>query len=298
MSAKFIGYLFIASAAALWGTFSVISKVLFNQAYFDPVELTQIRAFASGITLFLILFVVNRKLLRIDIRSFGVYFLLGFTIIHVQLALFFAINITDVSIASFLQYLAPALIFSYLVFFHHEPVHLKDIFILGLAVAGVVFLIVSSCQSKLNMLGIIAGLWTAVALSIYTVYSKFVAQRYNIWAALAYGMLSMSLLLLMVFPPSIKLFDGFPYNITLFLLYLSFFTIIIPYGLFLLGMRFLKPHQASITATLEPVVAIILSALLSLELLTPTKIIGCLLIISSVILLAYQNINHQEKTEN
>ncbi len=148
------------------------------------------------------------------------------------------------------------------------------------------------------MFGIIAGLWTAVALSIYTVYSKFVAQRYNIWAALAYGMLSMSLLLLMVFPPSIKLFDGFPYNITLFLLYLSFFTIGIPYGLFLLGMRFLKPHQASITATLEPVVAIILSALLSLELLTPTKIIGCLLIISSVILLAYQNINHQEKTEN
>ena len=72
---------------------------------------------------------VNRKLLRIDIRSFGVYFLLGFTIIHVQLALFFAIIITDVSIASCLQYLAPALIFSSLVFFHHEPV-LKDIFIL------------------------------------------------------------------------------------------------------------------------------------------------------------------------
>jgi len=298
LSNKFIGYLLIATSAALWGTFSVISKVLFNQAYFDPVQLTQMRALASGITLLIILFVVNRKVLKIDIKSFGAYFLLGFTIIHVQLSLFFAINITDVSIASFLQYLAPVLIFCYLVFFHHEPVHLKDILILGLAVAGVVFLIISSCQSKLNMLGIIAGLWTAVALSIYTVYSKFVAQRYNTWAALAYGMFSISLVLLAVFPPSIKVFDGFPYNITLFLLYLSLFTMIIPYGLYLLGMRFLKPHQASITATLEPVVAISLSGLLSLELLTPTKIIGCLLIITSVILLTYQNVNHSEKTKN
>ena len=65
-------------------------------------------------------------------------------------------------------------------------------------------------------------LMDAVALSIYTLYSKFVAQRYNTWAALAYGMLSVSLLLLVVFPPSIKIFDGFPYNIALFLLYLSF----------------------------------------------------------------------------
>jgi len=108
LSTKIFGYLFIASAAALWGTFSVISKVLFNQAYFDPVQLTQIRAFASGIALFFILLVVNRKVLKINIRSFGIYFLLGFTIVHVQLALFFAINITDVSIASFLQYLAPS----------------------------------------------------------------------------------------------------------------------------------------------------------------------------------------------
>jgi len=88
------------------------------------------------------------------------------------------------------------------------------------------------------------------------------------------GCFSVSLLLLVLFPPSIKVFDGFPYNITLFLLYISLFTMIIPYGLFLLGMRFIKPHQASITATLEPVVALVLSVLLSLEILTPIKTNG------------------------
>lgn len=298
MSTKFIGYLFIAIAAALWGSFSVISKVFFNNAYFDPIQITQIRALGSGVTLLVIMFAVNRKELKIDIKSLGVFFLLGLTIIHLQLSLLFAIKLTDVSIASFLQYLAPALIFAYSVIFHQEPVHSKDILILGLAIAGVVFLIASSCQNNLNMAGVISGLWTAVALSIYTLYSKIVAQKHNTWTALTYGMLSVSLLLLVLFPPSIKVFDGFPYNITLFLLYISLFTMIIPYGLFLLGMRFIKPHQASITATLEPVVALVLSVLLSLEILTPIKLMGCLFIISSVILLTYQNITNKEKTNH
>ena len=103
------------------------------------------------------------------------------------------------------------------------------------------FLIVSSCQSKLNMLGIIAGLWTAVALSIYTLYSKFVAQRYNTWAALAYGMLFFSVVIGGI-SPSIS------FSMVSHIILPCFYFILLfyhdhPYGLYLLGMCFLKPHQ-------------------------------------------------------
>lgn len=294
MSNKLIGYLFIAIAACLWGSFSAITKIFFNNAYFDPVQITQLRAFSSGAALFLIILIVNRKSLKIDIKSFGAYLLLGFTIIHVQLSLYVAISLTDVSIASFLQYLAPAMIFAYSVAFHHEPIKFREIIILSLAITGMIFLIVSSIQHNLSMLGVITGLWTAVALSIYTIYSKGVVKKYNPWTALAYGLLSISLLSFLVSPPSLEIFDGFPYSIPLFLLYICFFTMIIPYGLWLLGLRFVKPHQASITSTLEPVSALLLSGFLLLESLTATKLIGCLLIISSVCLLAYQNLNNKK----
>lgn len=293
MSNKLTGYLFIAIAACLWGSFSAITKVFFNNAYFDPVQITQLRAFSSGAALFLIILVVNRKALKTDIKSFGIYLLLGFTILHVQLSLYVAISLTDVSIASFLQYLAPAMIFAYSVTFHHESIKFREILILSLAITGMIFLIVSSIQHDLSMLGVITGLWTAVALSIYTIYSKGVVKKHNPWTALAYGLLSISLLSFLVSPPSPEIFDGFPYNIPLFLLYISFFTMIIPYGLWLLGLRFVKPHQASITSTLEPVSALLLSGFLLLESLTATKLIGCLLIISSVCLLAYQNLNNK-----
>jgi drug/metabolite transporter (DMT)-like permease len=293
LSNKLTGYLFIAIAACLWGSFSAITKVFFNNAYFDPVQITQLRAFSSGAALFLIILVVNRKALKTDIKSFGIYLLLGFTILHVQLSLYVAISLTDVSIASFLQYLAPAMIFAYSVTFHHESIKFREILILSLAITGMIFLIVSSIQHDLSMLGVITGLWTAVALSIYTIYSKGVVKKHNPWTALAYGLLSISLLSFLVSPPSPEIFDGFPYNIPLFLLYISFFTMIIPYGLWLLGLRFVKPHQASITSTLEPVSALLLSGFLLLESLTATKLIGCLLIISSVCLLAYQNLNNK-----
>ncbi|HBI27479.1 MAG TPA: hypothetical protein DDY25_07120, partial [Peptococcaceae bacterium] len=213
---KLIGYLFIAIAAFLWGSFSVVAKVFFNEAYFDPLQITQLRVFSSGLALFLIILVVNREALKIGIKTFGTYLLLGFTILHVQLALYVAISLTDVSIASFLQYLAPAMIFAYAVIFHREPVRLKEIFILSLAIAGMLFLIASSIQNNLSMLGVIAGLWTAVALSIYTLYSKRVVEKHNPWIALAYGLLSISLLSFLFSPPSPEMFDGFPYKIPLF----------------------------------------------------------------------------------
>jgi drug/metabolite transporter (DMT)-like permease len=296
LSKKLIGYLFIAIAACLWGSFSVVAKVFFNEAYFDPLQITQLRTFSSGAALFLIILIVNRKALKIDIKSFGTYLLLGFTILHVQLSLYVAISLTDVSIASFLQYLAPAMIFAYSVAFHHEAIKLRELLILTLAITGMIFLIVSSIQHDLSMLGVITGLWTAVALSIYTIYSKGVVKKYNPWTALAYGLLSISLLSFLFSPPSPEIFDGFPYSIPLFLFYVCFFSMIIPYGLWLLGLRFVKPHQASITSTLEPVSAILLSGLLLLESITATKLIGCLLIISSVCLLAYQNL-HNDKPQ-
>ena len=295
---KLIGYLLIAIAAFLWGSFSVVAKVFFNEAYFDPLQITQLRTLSSGLMLFIIIFIVNRKALKINIQTFGIYLLLGLTILHVQLALYVAISLTDVSIASFLQYLAPAMIFAYSVIFHSEPIRFKEIFTLSLAIGGMLFLIASSLQHNLSMWGVMASLWTAVALSIYTLYSKRVVAKHNPWIALAYGLLSISLLSLLFSPPSPEMFDGFPYSIFLFLFYICFFTMIIPYGLWLLGLRYVKPHQASITSTLEPVSALLLSGLFMLENITATKLIGCLLIIGSVCLLAYQNLNNAQSPKD
>jgi len=292
---KLIGFIFIAIAASTWGSFSVVTKLLFNNAYLDPFHLTQLRAFVSGVALFIILFVANRKALKINIKSFGAFFLFGFTLILMQLSHYITVSLTDVSIASFLQYLAPAIIFVYSVIFHHETVRSGDMLTLGLAITGVIFLIISSYQQNLNMLGIIGGLCNAVTLSIYTLYSKRVADKHNPWTTLTYGLLSISLLLLLVSPPFPEIFGGFPYSIPLFLLYISIFVTIIPFGLWLLGLRFIKPHHASITSTLEPVTALILSNFLLQESLTATKLTGCLLIISSVLLMANQNVNNENK---
>ncbi len=91
ISKKLVGYIFVALAAALWGSFSVVSKIFFSNAYLDPIEITQLRALTSGICLFLIMLVLDRKSLKVDKKTLGNFFILGLTIIHVQLFLLFTI---------------------------------------------------------------------------------------------------------------------------------------------------------------------------------------------------------------
>jgi drug/metabolite transporter (DMT)-like permease len=60
---------------------------------------------------------------------------------------------------------------------------------------------------------------------------------------------------------------------------------VIPFGLFLQGMKYIRATRASITSTLEPVVAGVVSYLLLGENLFSLQIIGGTTVIAAIILL-------------
>jgi drug/metabolite transporter (DMT)-like permease len=60
---------------------------------------------------------------------------------------------------------------------------------------------------------------------------------------------------------------------------------VIPFGLFLQGMKYIRATRASITSTLEPVVAGVVSYLLLGENLLSLQIIGGISVIAAIILL-------------
>ena len=63
------------------------------------------------------------------------------------------------------------------------------------------------------------------------------------------------------------------------------FATLIPYGLALMGLRYLKPAPASITMMLEPVMAGIFAYLLLGETLSGMQLAGCSLILAAVVAL-------------
>jgi DME family drug/metabolite transporter len=60
---------------------------------------------------------------------------------------------------------------------------------------------------------------------------------------------------------------------------------LIPHSLYFTGVRYLTASQAIITATFEPVIAIISAFILLHEILGPIQILGALLVIIAIVLL-------------
>jgi drug/metabolite transporter (DMT)-like permease len=59
---------------------------------------------------------------------------------------------------------------------------------------------------------------------------------------------------------------------------------VVPFGLFISGLRFLPPTQASIVGTLEPVIAAVVAYLILGETLIPLQILGGALVLVGVVI--------------
>jgi drug/metabolite transporter (DMT)-like permease len=115
---KQLGYLYIVSAAFLWGIIGIFFKYL-NKIGFTPAQVVSIRALSAA--LFLVLYVTskNRKLLRIKVSDSKYFIGTGIlSIVFFNWCLFNAIQETSISIATILLYTAPAfvIIFSRILF--------------------------------------------------------------------------------------------------------------------------------------------------------------------------------------
>jgi drug/metabolite transporter (DMT)-like permease len=69
------------------------------------------------------------------------------------------------------------------------------------------------------------------------------------------------------------------------ILYIGILGTLIPFGLYLEGINLIRSTRASITATLEPITAGVISYIFLHEILETLQIIGGVLVIASIILI-------------
>jgi len=139
------GILMVLSAASLWGISGAVAQYLFHQKGFSPDWLVVIRLLFSGILL--LAFARVKENLNIwdiwknknDITSLLLFSILG--ILAVQYTYFTAINHSNAATATILQYLAPMLIFCFLVLRTKKTPTLKEVFAVLLALLGTFLLV-------------------------------------------------------------------------------------------------------------------------------------------------------------
>lgn len=288
------GYLYVASAALMWAVSGASAKYLFNHDV-TPFDLVQLRLTISIALLFLWLLArrpVSLRIARRDVLYFAVLGISGMAM--VQCFYLLAISKIKVAAAILLEYLAPVLIALYFVFYMRETLTRTTIIAVSCATVGC-YLVVGGYNMdllSLNREGVFYGVCSAIAFAWYSVLGERGMHRYHPWTVLFYAIFFAALFWNSAhyFWESAPLPFGAivkPYSMGawVLILYIAVFGTVVPFGLYFEAINLIRSTRASITATLEPISAGVISYFFLGETLEPLQILGGLLVIAAVILL-------------
>lgn len=262
-------------------------KFIYQSRDVDPVTLTQVRVTLCFLVAGVILGLVRPRLLKIrpaDLPFMAFFGLCGIT--PTQITYYFAIHEASVAVAIFLQFLAPILTSFYEIVIQKRRPGRFTLLTLALAISGAAGLLFGSGGGvAAPTSGILWGLASTFGLAAYVLIGRAGAKRYNPWTMLFWSTAMSSLFWAVVHPVGLVLAMPFTAADWSFFLFLAVFTTFIPFGLHFTGLKYIGATAAVVTATVEPVMATILAALLLGEGVTMGQGLGCALILAAIVAL-------------
>ncbi|HSM89523.1 MAG TPA: EamA family transporter, partial [Desulfobacterales bacterium] len=282
-----LGYLFVVLAATCWASGASASKFLFTSGV-TPFQLVQLRITTAVAFLFLWLLWRHRGLLRIDRRDVPYFLLLGtFGMAAINITYLYAISKLNVAAALILEYLAPVIIAIYTAVFQRERLSVLTTGAILAAVAGC-YLVVGAYNLdllQLNIAGILSGLGAACAFAWWSVHGEYGMHRYNPWTVLFYALLVAAVEWNILHPPLEAFLQPYSPATWGWVVFVAVVGAILPFGLYYEGINRIRATRASITSTIEPIVAGLLSFIFLGEAMAPLQMAGGALVIAAIVLL-------------
>jgi DME family drug/metabolite transporter len=302
------GYLYIATAALLWGVAATLGRAAFTGRLLsngqtlrpiDPLILSQSRTTFSFIVLLFVLVLLRgwRRLLlpATDLRRIFVLGILG--VAASNYLYYLAIQRTNVATAIILQYTAPVWVLIYTVARGLQKPTLQRIAAVGLAVTGIALVIgiFGSGGFRLDAIGVMAALGAAFSFAFYNVGGHSILAHYDRWTVLLYVILSASLFWIMVNPPWKIMAAHYSGTQWLFLLVFSLISVLAPFSLYFAGLQHLEPTRAIVVSCLEPVFSIVIAAAVLGELMRPLQTVGIVLVLIAIVVVQLPDRRPHEK---
>ena len=281
------GYLYAVGAAILWGVSGPVAKYLFNHDV-TALALTQVRQTLSFLILMAFFLIARRDLARIGPRDIPYLAVMGVGgLAMVQISYYSAIVRIQVAAAILLQYMAPVLILLYAAVFTKEKLTAEKLLSLLLAVSGCA--LVAGAYNvdflKLNLAGVAWGLTSAVCFSFYTLYGQAGLRRYNAMTLFAYASGFGSILWWIINPPHSFFATQYSALTWLAFLYIALLGTLVPFVLYFKALERIEASRASITSTLEPVIAGVVAFIFIGEKMGFLQVVGGALVVGGIILL-------------
>jgi len=291
------GYLFIASAAFLWGVSAALGRAVFTgqltltgQALhpIEPLILSQTRTtFSLLVLLPMLLGRGGWRRIQLPGRDLIQCLILGmFGVAASNFFYYVAIQRTSVAIAITLQYTAPVWVLLYVVGRGQQKLSLQKVGAVAVAIAGIALTIGIGAHSgaplHLDRWGLFAALVASFSFAFYNVGGHRILARYDRWRVLVWTITSASIFWLIVNPPwKMALYTPTQWA---YLFVFSMISVLGSFSLYFLGLQYLEPTRAIIASCLEPVFSILLAAGFLGESVRPIQTLGILLVLSAIVI--------------
>ncbi len=282
------GYILVAAAAGLWGTLGLLFRVLHDDFGISALTIAFLRAGIALTILIVVLALARPRLLRVPLRTLPFFAIYGFCGVA---AFYFsytqAVIQTTVTTAVVLLYTAPAFVTLIAWRMWGEPLGARKLTALVLAFVGcaLVARAYDPSQLELNVMGLALGLAAGFTYALYTVFSKSALERFSVWTALVYALLFGALFL-----APLQTRDGFAPLLHpgawFFLGTLALGPTLGSLALYSAGLQRVPASNASLVATIEPVVASTLAFLILGERLEWLQLAGGAMVMAGAVWLS------------
>jgi len=290
------GYLYIATAALLWGIAATLGRAVFTGRLplqgqtlrpIDPLILSQSRTtFSFLVLLFVLVLIRGWKRLRLPVGDLGRMFALGILGVAASNYLYYlAIQRTNVATAIIVQYTAPVWVLLYTVARGRQKPTLQRIAAVGLALTGITLVIgiFGARGFRLDSIGVTAALLAAFSFAFYNVGGHSILARYDRWTVLLYAILSASFFWIIVNPPWKVVVANYSGSQWLFLVVFSLISVLAPFSFYFAGLQHLEPTRAIVVSCLEPVFSIVIAAIALGEVMRPAQTLGIVLVLVAIV---------------
>lgn len=285
------GYAFVLIAACLWATLGLFYRILADHYQLSKGVIVTYRAGIAAVVLLVALAALRPRLLYVKRRDWLYFALFG----SIGVAAFFVCYIQatvagPLAVAAVLLYTAPLWITLWSVVRGDESLTGRKLAALGLALAGCALVanLFDRANLAVNGAALVFGLLSGLGYAAYSVWSAEGTRRgYHVWTVVVYA-LGIGALVLGVMQPLDEL--GKPFRVPGAWLYLTGVSLgpsLLAQTLFTLGLKDVPTSNASILATIEPVVAALIGWLMIVppEPLNAGQMLGGACVLLAVIVL-------------
>lgn len=255
----------------------------------STIMLMEVRSVVTTIILLPILILVGRKHLVVDRKDWVLFLLLGIPgIALVNASYYFAVKTLAVALAVFLQFTSPVLVFLYGWATRKEKVTREKTLALLLCLLGTFFMVRlhSSDSASVSWIGVASAFVSTLSFSFYVILSHNLGKKYSPWTITFCGYLVACLFWMIIQNPleTVSTLSG--NHLWKGAILFSFFSTLIPFALFLSGLRRVTPTGGTIASTSETITASLFAYLFLGESLTAGQLFGGFLIVSAILILA------------